>query len=92
MTVETGQLSGDRPAYPIASPVVAGQRISTAVDDITAGHPAPPVPEHLIRAAHWSAAHQGLGGGCVIPERRVFDAGVQFVELAERGLPVKDAS
>jgi hypothetical protein len=37
-------------------------------------------------------AHQRLGGGGVVPERRVLDAGVQFVELTERWLPVKDAS
>jgi hypothetical protein len=36
--------------------------------------------------------HQGLGGVGVVPEGRVLDLGVQFIETGERGLPVKDAS
>lgn len=36
--------------------------VATAVDDIAAGVPAPDVPDHLLRAAHWNAAHSGLEG------------------------------
>jgi carboxylate-amine ligase len=36
--------------------------VATAIDDVAAGRPAPAVPDGLLRAAHWNAAHQGLGG------------------------------
>jgi carboxylate-amine ligase len=36
--------------------------VATAVDDIAAGRGAPVVPDGLLRAAHWNAAHDGLGG------------------------------
>ncbi|WP_327002030.1 carboxylate-amine ligase [Dactylosporangium sp. NBC_01737] len=36
--------------------------VATVLDDIAAGRPAVRPPEHLLRAAHWNAAHQGLGG------------------------------
>ncbi|GAA4946761.1 carboxylate-amine ligase [Actinoplanes utahensis] len=36
--------------------------VATAVDRIGAGHAAPQIPGHLVRAAHWNAAHAGLGG------------------------------
>ncbi|MEV4510230.1 glutamate--cysteine ligase [Dactylosporangium sp. NPDC049525] len=36
--------------------------VATVVADIAAGRPAVRPPEHLLRAAHWNAAHQGLGG------------------------------
>jgi carboxylate-amine ligase len=36
--------------------------VATAVDDIAAGLTAPATPDGLLRAAHWNAASQGLGG------------------------------
>jgi carboxylate-amine ligase len=36
--------------------------VATAVDDIAAGLTAPAYPDGLLRAAHWNAAHRGLGG------------------------------
>jgi glutamate---cysteine ligase / carboxylate-amine ligase len=39
----------------------------TALDDIVAERPAPRVPDHLLRAAHWNAAHTGLAGSLLDP-------------------------
>jgi carboxylate-amine ligase len=36
--------------------------VATAVDDIARGAVAPAIPEGLLRAAHWNAAHSGLSG------------------------------
>jgi carboxylate-amine ligase len=36
--------------------------VATAVDDVAAGRAAPDVPDGLLRAAHWNAAHAGLAG------------------------------
>jgi glutamate---cysteine ligase / carboxylate-amine ligase len=36
--------------------------VATALDDIAAARPAPRVPDLLLRAAHWNAAHTGLAG------------------------------
>ncbi len=36
--------------------------VATAIDDIAAGLTAPVLPDGLLRAAHWNAAHDGLGG------------------------------
>jgi carboxylate-amine ligase len=36
--------------------------VATAIDDIAAGLTAPAFPDGLLRAAHWNAAHSGLGG------------------------------
>jgi carboxylate-amine ligase len=36
--------------------------VATAIGDIAAGLAAPAVPDGLLRAAHWNAAHRGLGG------------------------------
>jgi carboxylate-amine ligase len=36
--------------------------VATAIDDIAAGAAAPAFPDGLLRAAHWNAAHRGLGG------------------------------
>jgi glutamate---cysteine ligase / carboxylate-amine ligase len=36
--------------------------VATAIDDIAAGLTASAVPDGLLRAAHWNAAHRGLGG------------------------------
>jgi carboxylate-amine ligase len=36
--------------------------VSTAIADIAAGREIVQPPEHLLRAAHWNAAHAGVGG------------------------------
>lgn len=36
--------------------------VATAIDNITAGVPAPPVRDCVLAAAHWHAAHDGLDG------------------------------
>jgi carboxylate-amine ligase len=36
--------------------------VATALDDIADGRAAPPVPDALVAAAHWNAAHSGLSG------------------------------
>lgn len=36
--------------------------VATAIDDIAAGLVAPAVPDGVLRAAHWNAAHSGLSG------------------------------
>jgi carboxylate-amine ligase len=36
--------------------------VTTAIDDIADGHTAPPIPDVLVRAAHWNSAHQGIDG------------------------------
>jgi glutamate---cysteine ligase / carboxylate-amine ligase len=36
--------------------------VATAIEDIRAGIPAPQVRDCLLAAAHWHAAHDGLGG------------------------------
>ncbi|WP_130513627.1 carboxylate-amine ligase [Krasilnikovia cinnamomea] len=36
--------------------------VATVVADIAAGRPAPRLPDHLLRAAHWNAAHTALDG------------------------------
>ncbi|MEV1285625.1 glutamate--cysteine ligase [Micromonospora sp. NPDC049679] len=36
--------------------------VGTALADIDAGRPAPPVDHHMLVAAHWRAAHDGLEG------------------------------
>jgi carboxylate-amine ligase len=36
--------------------------VATAIDDIATGLTAPAFPDGLLRAAHWNAAHRGLGG------------------------------
>ncbi|MGC9667749.1 carboxylate-amine ligase [Planosporangium sp. 12N6] len=41
--------------------------VATVVDDIHAGRPAPQVPDSLLAAAHWRAAHDGLEGDGVDP-------------------------
>jgi carboxylate-amine ligase len=39
--------------------------VATVVDEVRAGIPAPQVPECLVSAAHWRAAHDGLDGELV---------------------------
>ncbi|MDW5330520.1 glutamate--cysteine ligase [Plantactinospora sp. KLBMP9567] len=41
--------------------------VDTALADIAAGLPAPRVPHHMLMAAHWRAAHDGLEGLAVDP-------------------------
>jgi carboxylate-amine ligase len=41
--------------------------VATAIDDITAGRPAPRARGHLLRAAPWNAAHAGLDGTLTDP-------------------------
>jgi carboxylate-amine ligase len=36
--------------------------VATVLDDVVAGRPAPDVPDGLLAAAHWRAAHDGLEG------------------------------
>jgi glutamate---cysteine ligase / carboxylate-amine ligase len=43
--------------------------VATATADIAAGVPAPDVPHHLLQAAHWNAAHTGVGGTLLDPVR-----------------------
>jgi carboxylate-amine ligase len=54
--------------------------VSTAVADIAAGVPAPDVPDHLLRAAHWNAAHAGVGGTLLDPVRGVARPAWDLVE------------
>jgi len=37
-------------------------------------------------------ARDGLGFGGFVPKGRVFDPGIQLIELSKCGIPVKDAS
>ncbi|SDX95212.1 carboxylate-amine ligase [Micromonospora pattaloongensis] len=39
--------------------------VATILTDIEAGRPAPPVDHHMLVAAHWRAAHDGLEGMAV---------------------------
>jgi carboxylate-amine ligase len=41
--------------------------VATAIDDIAAGRPAPRTRGHLLRAAHWNAAHAGLAATLTDP-------------------------
>jgi len=41
--------------------------VATILDDIAAGRSAPPIPDHLLHVAHWSAAHHGLDGPLLDP-------------------------
>ncbi|GIE53803.1 putative glutamate--cysteine ligase 2-3 [Amorphoplanes nipponensis] len=45
--------------------------VGAAVEDVVAGRPAPEVPDHVLRAAHWNAAHAGLAGTLLDPVRGV---------------------
>ncbi|GAB3837366.1 glutamate--cysteine ligase [Dactylosporangium cerinum] len=63
--------------------------VATALTDIAAGRSAPRVPGHLLRAAHWGAAHSGLDGSLTDVRRRMarpvwemIDALVATVEAA----------
>jgi carboxylate-amine ligase len=41
--------------------------VRTALEDIATGQAAPRVADHLLRAAHWNAAHDGLAGTILDP-------------------------
>ena len=43
--------------------------VAAVVEDIATGLPAPDVPDHVVRAAHWNAAHSGLGHTLLDPVR-----------------------
>ena len=56
--------------------------VATAIDDVAAGREAPPVPDDLLRAAHWTAAHQGLEGTLIdLAARRARPAGEMVAQL-----------
>ena len=54
--------------------------VATAVQDIAAGTPAPQVPDHVVRAAHWNAEHRGVGGTLLDPRRGVARPAWELVE------------
>ena len=61
---------------------------ATVLDDIAAGRPAIRLPEHLLRAAHWNAAHQGLSGTLMdLRGRRAVPAWQMVDLLAETAGP-----
>ncbi|WP_433828521.1 carboxylate-amine ligase [Actinoplanes sp. CA-015351] len=43
--------------------------VATAIDDVAGGRAAPPIPDGVLRAAHWNAAHQGIDGTLLDPRR-----------------------
>jgi len=56
---------GDVCPTPADTTLVAGLirgLVATVLDDVVAGRPAPDVPDGLLAAAHWRAAHDGLEG------------------------------
>jgi carboxylate-amine ligase len=54
--------------------------VATAVEQITAGVPAPDVPDYLVRAAHWNAAHAGVEGTLLDPVRGTARPAWELVE------------
>lgn len=54
--------------------------VATAVEHIGAGLPAPRIPGHVIRAAHWNAAHTGLEGTLLDPRRGIARPAWELVE------------
>ncbi len=54
--------------------------VATAVEDVAAGVPAPEMPDHVIRAAHWNAAHRGLEATLLDPLRGVARPAWDLVE------------
>lgn len=42
--------------------------VATVLEEARAGRPAPRVPHHLLLAAHWRAAHDGLAGLTIDPQ------------------------
>jgi carboxylate-amine ligase len=59
--------------------------VASAVGEIAAGRPALRPPDHLLRAAHWNAAHRGLDGTLTDLRRRAARPAWQLVdELVSR--------
>jgi carboxylate-amine ligase len=63
--------------------------VATIIDEIRAGQPAPQVPDGLLAAAHWRAAHDGLEGagvdfltGSLSPAWKLVDELVARIEPA----------
>ncbi|GIJ43683.1 hypothetical protein Val02_05690 [Virgisporangium aliadipatigenens] len=54
--------------------------MATAIDDIRAGRPAARVAEHLLDAAHWHAAHEGIDGSLIDPRLGTARPAWQFVD------------
>ncbi|MEU8818872.1 glutamate--cysteine ligase [Actinoplanes sp. NPDC048796] len=65
--------------------------VGTALDDIAAGRRALPVPDWVLKAAHWNAAHSGLGGTLLDPSRESTRPAWELVdELVETVTPALD--
>ncbi|GAA4263828.1 glutamate--cysteine ligase [Dactylosporangium darangshiense] len=54
--------------------------VANAVADVAAGRPSPRLPDHLLRAAHWNAAHSGLEGTLTDLHRRAARPAWQLVD------------
>ncbi|XVV08986.1 carboxylate-amine ligase [Actinoplanes sp. CA-131856] len=65
--------------------------VGTALDDVRAGRRALPVPDSVLTAAHWNAAHSGLGGTLLDPSREITRPAWEMVgELVETVTPALD--
>lgn len=65
--------------------------VATVIDDIRAGRPAADVPDGLLAAAHWRAAHDGLEGDGVDPVTGTVGRAWEFVQrLVDRVRPALD--
>lgn len=65
--------------------------VATAAGEIAAGVAAPEVPDLLLRAAHWSAAHRGLDDTLLDPRRGLARPAWELVaELVETVSPALD--
>ncbi|MEV4345650.1 glutamate--cysteine ligase [Actinoplanes sp. NPDC049596] len=60
--------------------------VGTALDELAAGRRADPVPDWVLTAAHWNAAHAGLGG-TLMEGDRARPAWEMAGELVERVTP-----
>jgi carboxylate-amine ligase len=62
--------------------------VATILQDIRDGRPAPRIPHHLLVAAHWRAAHDGLEGMAVdLETRQIRPAWTQMRQLFDRVRP-----
>jgi carboxylate-amine ligase len=62
--------------------------VATVIEDITAGVPAPEVPDFVVAAAHWNAAHSGLEHTLLDPVRGTARPAWDLVgELVDRVTP-----
>ncbi|SNY41957.1 carboxylate-amine ligase [Paractinoplanes atraurantiacus] len=65
--------------------------VGTALDDVAAGRRALPIPDWVLKAAHWNAAHNGLGGTLLDPSRETTRPAWELVdELVETVTPALD--